>query len=177
MKVPELIGQALDWAVAVAESMNPRFFTERQAYEADVLTQTLKNGDYVVVLRPNNRLTCLGQYNGYNDGVCWKNVFTPSTNWSQGGPIIDREKISTISCDTDYQDFADAWIAERGAQSYSESTEHQCHDAMIQIYVENDGGRFSKDGPFYGPTLLIAAMRCYVASKLGNEVEIPKELL
>ena len=29
----------------------------------------------------------------------------------------------------------------------------------------------------YGPTPLIAAMRCYVASKLGDEVEIPEELL
>ena len=28
----------------------------------------------------------------------------------------------------------------------------------------------------YGPTPLIAAMRCYVASKLGAEVEIPSEL-
>lgn len=28
----------------------------------------------------------------------------------------------------------------------------------------------------YGPTLLIAAMRCYCASKLGDEVEIPSEL-
>ena len=28
----------------------------------------------------------------------------------------------------------------------------------------------------YGPTPLIAAMRCYVASKLGDEVEIPEEL-
>jgi hypothetical protein len=28
----------------------------------------------------------------------------------------------------------------------------------------------------YGDTPLIAAMRCYVASKLGDEVEIPKEL-
>jgi hypothetical protein len=27
-----------------------------------------------------------------------------------------------------------------------------------------------------GPTYLIAAMRCYVASKLGDEVEIPEEL-
>lgn len=29
---------------------------------------------------------------------------------------------------------------------------------------------------FSGPTPLIAAMRCYVASKLGDEVELPKEL-
>jgi hypothetical protein len=28
----------------------------------------------------------------------------------------------------------------------------------------------------YGPTPLVAAMRCYVASKLGDEVEIPEEL-
>lgn len=27
----------------------------------------------------------------------------------------------------------------------------------------------------YGPTPLIAAMRCYVASKLGDEVELPNE--
>ena len=31
-------------------------------------------------------------------------------------------------------------------------------------------------GKFVGPTPLIAAMRCYVASKLGDEVEIPEEL-
>lgn len=29
----------------------------------------------------------------------------------------------------------------------------------------------------FGPTPLIAAMRCYVASKLGDEVEVPDELL
>ncbi len=28
-----------------------------------------------------------------------------------------------------------------------------------------------------GPTELIAAMRCYVASKLGDEVEVPEELV
>jgi hypothetical protein len=28
----------------------------------------------------------------------------------------------------------------------------------------------------YGPTPLVAAMRCFVASKLGDEIDIPKEL-
>ena len=28
-----------------------------------------------------------------------------------------------------------------------------------------------------GPTPLIAAMRCYVSNRLGNEVEVPEELL
>lgn len=39
------------------------------------------------------------------------------------------------------------------------------------------GRGFGEDAPQgYGDTPLIAAMRCYVASKLGDEVEIPKEL-
>ena len=35
------------------------------------------------------------------------------------------------------------------------------------------------DDPFYisGPTALVAAMRCYVASKLGDDVELPEELI
>jgi hypothetical protein len=36
-------------------------------------------------------------------------------------------------------------------------------------------GEFQKYG--IGPTALIAAMRCHVASKLGEVVEIPEELL
>jgi len=28
----------------------------------------------------------------------------------------------------------------------------------------------------YGATVLVSAMRCYVASKLGNEIDIPEEL-
>jgi hypothetical protein len=35
---------------------------------------------------------------------------------------------------------------------------------------------FSGKEPQKGPTPLIAAMRCYVASKLGDEVEVPEEL-
>jgi len=34
-----------------------------------------------------------------------------------------------------------------------------------------------EEKPYLGPTPLIAAMRCYVASRLGDEVEIPEELL
>ena len=66
--------------------------------------------------------------------------YSPTTDWAQGGPIIEREKITT-------SDALDAWAA-----GYRGTLTH------------------------FGPTPLIAAMRCYVASKLGDEVEIPKEL-
>jgi hypothetical protein len=67
--------------------------------------------------------------------------FQPSTNWTQAGPIIEREKITITP--------VNGWQA-----------------------------GLSKGGIYYtsGPTPLIAAMRCYVASKLGAEIEIPKEL-
>ena len=69
--------------------------------------------------------------------------YTPSTNWAQGGPIIERGKI-TICFDT----CQPRWV---GCDWDARLTE-------------------------FGLTPLIAAMRCYVASKLGDEVEIPKEL-
>jgi hypothetical protein len=40
-------------------------------------------------------------------------------------------------------------------------------------YTTNEGNPYE----CVGTTPLIAAMRCYVASKLGDEVEIPQELL
>jgi len=70
-----------------------------------------------------------------------------STNWSQGGPIIERETVG-VGPRLDDTVWPEAWLA---------ST--------------------PKDGAlFFGPTPLIAAMRCYVASKLGDEVEVPEKL-
>jgi hypothetical protein len=40
----------------------------------------------------------------------------------------------------------------------------------------NCGEYYWKANQTYGPTPLIAAMRCYVASKLGDEVDVPEEL-
>lgn len=67
-----------------------------------------------------------------------------STDWAQGGPIIER------------------WV--------SDLSQRGEWYAQIQI---NDVPEYAKAS---GPTPLIAAMRCYVASKLGDEVEIPDEL-
>jgi hypothetical protein len=71
-----------------------------------------------------------------------------STNWSHGGPIVERE-IDQISRYETYPDYR--------ADRFATDDYEDCHAI--------------------GPTMLIAAMRCYVASKLGDEVEIPEELL
>jgi hypothetical protein len=64
-----------------------------------------------------------------------------STDWAQGGPIIEREGIALHLWSSE------EWIGDMG------------------------------DWEARGSTPLIAAMRCYVASKLGDEVEVPDELV
>lgn len=82
------------------------------------------------------------------------NVFRPSTNWSQGGPIIERERINLNQC----------------GSSSPGGKMHWFWEALCGY--ENESGHTMVSGP----TPLIAAMRCYVASKLGDEVEVPEEL-
>jgi hypothetical protein len=95
---------------------------------------------------------CEGNTNGWCGMVVSRPmsyIFRPSTNWAQGGPIIEREKINH------------AWLTK---QDLGMEPEHYC--------VAHSDGSYAR----YGPTPLIAAMRCYVASKLGDEVNVPKEL-
>ena len=63
-----------------------------------------------------------------------------STDWAQGGPIIEREEINVLA-------------------------------PVRGLWRGRKNGRTQ-----YGPTPLIAAMRCYVASKLGDEIELTTEL-
>ena len=72
-------------------------------------------------------------------------LFGYSTNWAQGGPIIEREAIQLTP-----DEYTGTWSA----------------------YMTNEGEPYEGTGQ----TPLIAAMRCYVASKLSDEVEIPQEL-
>jgi hypothetical protein len=73
---------------------------------------------------------------------CQHNIggpFSPSSNWRDGGPIIERERI-----DLTWRP-SEGWVA---------------WDADMRC-------------PKKGPTPLVAAMRAYVTSKLGDEVEAP----
>ena len=47
----------------------------------------------------------------------------------------------------------------------------------LEPFSNINGEQWSADGEWDSPTPLIAAMRCYVASKLGDDVNIPEELL
>lgn len=69
-----------------------------------------------------------------------------SSKWEAGGPIIERELIATTP-----------------------SAEHEARWIAKTTY---EGEWFETEGP----TPLIASMRCYVASKLGDSVDIPDKL-
>ena len=75
----------------------------------------------------------------------------PSTDWSQGGPIIEREGIN-VSIQNDTPGFTYSGKARWWAQM-----DCRVHTA-------------------YGPTPLIAAMRCLCCAKLGDEIDIPEGL-
>ena len=107
MKTSDLIGPALDWAVAKCEGEKP-----------------FKSGIGWIIPSTGTRCGATGY----------------SVAWEQGGPIIEREGIDLTKL---------------------------CPGTWRAFLVPNW---------YNGPTLLIAAMRCYVASKLGDEVEVPKEL-
>jgi hypothetical protein len=49
---------------------------------------------------------------------------------------------------------------------------HCVNDSLWEAECPAPGGLAMQNGP----TPLIAAMRCYVASKLGAEIDLPKEL-
>lgn len=70
-----------------------------------------------------------------------------STDWAQGGPIMEREGIGATVVSSGSDD--EKWL----------------------------GANFKGTFVEYGPTCLVACMRTYVASKLGDEVEVPDELI
>jgi len=126
MKTSELTGAALDWAVAKCEGREDpiyRFAPDPEDKEFDPDEDYSK---YFYISGPDRQ----GPYN-------------PSTDWSQGGPIIEREWVDL----------------------------HCVNDSLWEAECPAVGGLAMQNGP----TPLIAAMRCYVASKLGEEVDVPEE--
>lgn len=142
-KTSELKGAQLDWAVAAA--------LEVQFNEARV-----------VVVRRNEATTPAWVERENSPGSApHYHRFSPSTDWSQGGPIIERERITAYALYL-------TGCSESGKE-VNEFREWAAHKQSGRYWVSPE--------MFTGQTPLIAAMRCYVASRLGDEVELPDELV
>lgn len=88
----------------------------------------------------------------YRGLISWYN---PSRSWSRAGEILEREKIGVM--------FLTGWA--NGA------------DCFGPFWRAFQGLAGDPDGCMDGPDPLIAICRCYVAIKLGDEVEVPDELV
>ena len=98
------------------------------------------------------------------------------SNITAGGTVVGLELLWVGQ----YDDF--------GAIAYEPSTDWVVGGQIVeieQIKLDPRKGMWEAtiwndacmQNPAYGPTILIAAMRCYVASKMGDTIEIPDELL
>lgn len=144
MKTSELTGAALDWAVAKATQMPLYQCGEGWPGNRVVNEESLRRP--IVTVGLTGRMLLEGPKTSENK------EWSPSTNWAQGGPIIEREKM-TLSYDED-------------GQTYS---------AHVSLFRQR--GMSNRTRWRSGPTPLVAGMRCLVASKLGDEVDVPEELI
>lgn len=128
VKTADLAGPALDWAAAKAEGVTVRVLSADNPGE---LWQVQK------------------QWRG--DGPYW-----PSTDWAQGGPLIDSCMIDVTQCP-------------------GRAKTHKARAVMDSSFLDKMGLRQRVSAS--GPTALIAACRAIVAAKLGDVVSVPSELL
>lgn len=128
VETANLEGRALDWAVAIVEGWQPDRPQDGQ----------LKK-DGIFILAGTHKPDRTQRYS-----------YSPSTNWFNGGPLIEKFAIGLQSYSTEIGGSPEYWVA----ASWEEGT------PMLD-----------------GPTPLIAACRTIVAHKLGDTVSVPAELL
>jgi len=133
-KVADLLGAELDCAVAKAMGLRWSFVPTDPEFG-------MRRALCVAEITPNPHI----------DGFP---VFSPSTRWEHGGPIIQRERIATAWLDSRWN----AWMPGCSDQGYY-------GEYALDVHASDANGM--------GDTPLIAAMRAFVASKLGETVELP----
>lgn len=123
VRTSDLVGAALDWAVAHAIGHKPRT-GHGCAYPVEIIDWN----------RPGSQVNACR--------------FEPSTDWSQGGPLIKKNLIAF-------------------------SVEHK--DVILAVLCDENGMYIS--GWRQGENHLIAACRAIVAAKLGDAVQVPSQLV
>lgn len=123
VRVSNLLGAPLDWAVAQVEGIETSWRYGRE------LVKVHDRGGIKLI-----------------ESI--RSIYSPSSDWSQGGPLIEK---------------------------HLGSIHHNPH-------LEDSSCRYSA-GPagagiwLYGPTALVAFCRTLVLTKLGDTVQVPKELI
>lgn len=147
IKTSELAGPALDWAVAKCEG---------RGLQRNPMGAQGGHGWWIWEETPSGKGGILIDKSVYMEiGPHTQpktrnsgDRYSPSTDWAQGGPLTSLAKIDTFNQSNGF------------AGAIEMATRANPHPR-----------------PYFDPTPLIAICRCYVASKLGDTVDIPEELL
>lgn len=149
MKTAELAGALLNyWAAMAGEEWKHVDTSDTMTLDPSykgVRLVTYSDGSQAAILQPNNPMR-----QGPRE-------FSPSTDWAQGGPIIERENIS-ISPPTER-------VHRNGGplSGWSES-------GIWMACTWHKGVSGTRASGWHESSALIAAMRCIVESKFGDEV-------
>lgn len=147
VSVNDMTGMALDWAVAMAE-----FWEADRPQDGQI-----RKGDVYMLVGPF-RLIGLGA----------DKFYSPSTNWAQGGPLIERELIEVSPRWHNQHCAVNQDWGKRGFKA-----DHGWHWAAYVLGADNIDDNHEQEGG----TPLIAAMRCFVSDKLGDVVQVPAVLV
>lgn len=139
VKTAELIGPALDWAVAETEGIQR--FVMGNDWPGNSVVADAADRDRVVICN------MIGQLVVSRGG--WSNGWNPSTDWAQGGPLIEKYAVKI-------EHFPGETIASK---------------ANARIAMHSTAYWQS------GPTPLVALCRAIVAANLGGAVSVPEELV
>lgn len=125
VKVSELIGNALNWAVAKAEQ-----------HDSEI-------GRAVVFGKPKEFIVIES-----SKSLCvQRGIYSPSTNWAHGGPLIEKYKI-----------------------------EHEFNYPGCEAFIYEDDSDLQKAWG-HGDNLLEAVCKTVVMLKFGKEIEVPAVLV
>lgn len=151
-----LTGKALDYAVFTALGMSYWLYKDAKFdNNAGYTDWVLNDKGQLVKYRFDEMASRAGHW--YQN-----EIWTPSTDPSQGHQLIDEHQISL------------RYVKDKRKDGGFDTK------VMAELWVpfkfQNYEGRGT---PFYsdGPTALVAACRCFVASQLGYDIDIPEELL
>jgi len=86
--------------------------------------------------------------------------------------VANCESVEIIVRQENWDWYSSSW-EQGGPIIERERIEIGAHEPKDIEWVARD---YWRENTMTGPTPLIAAMRCYVASKLGDDIEIPEEL-
>lgn len=159
IKVSQAEGHVLDWLVAKAKGHELMLFDTLWRDNAALKGYPEPDVERHLQWQPQRGRHVIVELRGLQLDQRNLEVLTPtrcavdipgySTDWSQGGPIIERE-----------------WLhVEPWPNASVEEHRWSCTQYDLPIPIGT-----------LGPTPLIAAMRCFCVSKLGETVEVPEEL-